>query len=198
MRTPHGLPHGSPTEEFWAGEFGDAYTARNRVDWQARIPFWKAIVEATGARSVFEFGCNAGWNLSAIRRIYPDVAVRGADINPVAAAQAATAGLEVTTLEEAPRSDLVFTAGVLIHIAPGYLQETMTKLVAKSNDYVLAVEYSAAKEEEVNYRGHAERLWKRNFGALYMDMGLELVQKGPAGKGFDNCTYWLLRKPIQQ
>jgi pseudaminic acid biosynthesis-associated methylase len=185
-------------EQFWSGEFGDAYLQRNRVAWQARIPFWKAMIDATGARSVFEFGCNAGWNLSAIRRAYADVQVRGTDINPIAASQAITAGLSVCALDEAPRSELVFTAGVLIHIAPEFLVGIMTKLIAKSTDYVLAVEYGAATEREVNYRGHSERLWKRNFGSLYMDMGLELVQKGPAGKGFDDCTYWLLRKPVPE
>ena len=61
------------TKQVWSEDFGDAYTARNRVDWIGRKPFWKKILDITGARSVFEFGCNASWNLSAIRRVYPDV-----------------------------------------------------------------------------------------------------------------------------
>ena len=185
-------------EEFWSGDFGNEYTARNRVDWRQRIPFWKAIMDSTGARSVYEFGCNAGWNLSAIRRAYPDVGVYGSDINATAIQQAVAAGLVTVPVLEAPPCDLVLTAGVLIHVSPEHLQPTMQALVAKSNEYILAVEYGAAQEEEVNYRGHAERLWRRNYGALYMDMGLHLIQKGPAGKGFDNCTYWLLRKPISE
>ncbi len=54
--------------ELWAGEFGDQYLARNQVDWQARIGFWQQMLDVTGARSVFELGASAGWNLSAIRR----------------------------------------------------------------------------------------------------------------------------------
>ena len=50
----------SDCADFWRGEFGDSYLRRNRVDWRARIPFWRTILEMTGARSVFEFGCNAG------------------------------------------------------------------------------------------------------------------------------------------
>ena len=69
------------TAEFWAGEFGSDYTARNRVDWRKRIPFWREVIELTGARSVFEFGCNAGWNLSSIRRIERDVQSYGREIN---------------------------------------------------------------------------------------------------------------------
>lgn len=183
-------------EEFWAGEFGDEYTTRNRVDWRARIPFWKAILDNTGARSVFELGCNAGWNLSAIRRAYPDVNVRGIDINSRAVAQANEADLLVSLSQELYcQSELVFTAGVLIHISPENLQQIMQSLVDASYDYVLAIEYAATTEEAIEYRGHQDRLWKRNYGTLYMDMGLDLIQRGPAGKGFDDCTYWLLRKP---
>ena len=182
--------------EAWAGEFGDEYLARNRVDWRARIPFWKAMIDATGARSVYEFGCNAGWNLSAIRRAYPDVVCSGCDINESAIRQAIRAGLEVDDSPSAlGKSELVFTAGVLIHVAPDDLNDLMQRIADASTDYVLAVEYSAPAEQAIDYRGNKDMLWKRNYGALYMDMGLELIQKGPAGKGFDQCTYWLLRKP---
>jgi pseudaminic acid biosynthesis-associated methylase len=201
-------------EQFWAGEFGNEYTNRNRVDWRQRIPFWKTMIDETGARSVYEFGCNAGWNLSAIRRAYPDVEVHGNDVNETALAQARMAGLKSVVQGSAigywdynvppppprwtaPKNwyDLVFTAGVLIHISPDNLQEVIGQIVDASAEWVLAVEYSSAQEEEVNYRGHAQRLWRRPYGKLYQDMGLEMVRHGPAGKGFDNCTYWLLRKP---
>ena len=185
-------------EQFWAGEFGNEYTSRNRVDWRQRIPFWKTMIDETGARSVWEFGCNAGWNLSAIRRACPDMVVGGTDINETAARQAWNAGLNVThswASSGREEADMSFTAGVLIHVAPENLRDVMTMMVEVSSEWVLAIEYSAAQEEEVNYRGHAQRLWRRPYGKLYQDMGLEMVRHGPAGKGFDNCTYWLLRKP---
>ena len=75
------------TEEEWAGSFGDAYHARNWVDWQLRIPFWQHIIELTGARSVFEFGCGLGFNLSAIKRSHPDVVLGGVEINDQATVQ---------------------------------------------------------------------------------------------------------------
>jgi pseudaminic acid biosynthesis-associated methylase len=191
----------NPQEEMWSGSFGDEYTHRNRVDWRARIPFWKSMLDETGARSVYEFGCNAGWNLSAIRRCYPDVALYGVDINRTAANEAKAAGLNVfeygrdTRHDEPSRYDLTFTAGVLIHVGPNELRDCMQGMIDASAEWVLAVEYSAAQEEEVLYRGHSERLWRRPYGKLYQDMGLEMVRHGPAGKGFDSCTYWLLRKP---
>ena len=182
------------TEEFWRGEFGDEYTKRNRVDWRARIPFWTHIINKTGARSVVEFGCNAGWNLSAIKRAYSDVQCAGIEINEIAAIQAVAAGHVIGRTFGEASSELVFTSGVLIHIEPEELISTMELIVDSSCDYILAVEYEADEETEVEYRGHSGKLWKRPYGKLYQDMGLALVETGNA-EGFDNCTYWLLRKP---
>lgn len=187
-------------EQFWSGSFGADYTARNRVDWRARIPFWSHILTRTDARSVFEFGCNAGWNLSAIQAAGFHGSLGGMDVNPVAVRQATAAGVDARlgSAVDLPRMlgetcELVFTAGVLIHIGPDELSRVMTELVRLSCDYVLAVEYESPKEEEVLYRGNAERLWKRPFGDLYQQLGLTLIASGGAD-GFDRCTYWLLRK----
>lgn len=183
------------TEQFWKGEFGDAYLKRNQVDWRARIPFWESIMEMTGARSVWEFGCNAGWNLSAIMRACPDAALYGTDINQKALEQATAAGIEWVgdKLGKKAMFELTFTAGVLIHIPPEDLQPTMDDLVQHSHRWVLAVEYDYPVSQEVEYRGHAGKLWKRPYGRLYEDMGLELVRSGEA-RGFDQCTFWLLEK----
>ena len=193
----------SQTAEAWGGPWGDHYTARNRVGWTARIPFWRDIIERTAARSVYEVGCNAGWNLSAIRRASPDVALHGVEVNGRAYRQARAAGivglhnapaLEILRFYES-EFDLVFTAGVLIHVAPAEIEATMRAIVNASADYVLAVEYAADKEEEVLYRGQSGMLWRRNYGQLYQDMGVQLVQQWDAGAGFDRCSATLLRKP---
>ena len=185
------------TKQLWSGKFGDDYTARNRVDWVARSPFWRDMSRRTDARSVFEFGCNAGWNLSAIRRMFPDVACRGQDINTYAIWQAQNAGLEVFDASIITfgrgRAELVFTAGVLIHIPPDDIVWTMTKLRDASYGYVLAVEYESDAETEIEYRGITKALWKRPYGKMYESLGLKCVATGPAN-GFDDCTYWLMRK----
>ena len=183
-------------DQFWSGEFGDSYTARNRVDWRARIPFWRYILDWTGARSVYEVGCNSGWNLSAIRRAYPDVAVAGSDINEMAISQAWAAGLQarVWAVENiGGQFEIAFTAGVLIHTAPDDLPAMMQRIVDASCHFVMAVEYYAPEETGIEYRGHADRLWKRPYGNLYERMGLELVDSGLA-KGFDRCHFWLMER----
>jgi pseudaminic acid biosynthesis-associated methylase len=184
--------------ELWASDFGDAYNERNQVDWRDRMPFWIRMMDKTGARSVFEMGCNAGWNLSCIRRMYPEVTVYGNDVNTKACEQAWAAGLNAVSNRLdftllGLKAELVFTAGVLIHIETEFLPEVMQKLVETSYRYVLAVEYESDAEEAVEYRGYSDKLFKRPYGRLYEDMGLRLVDTGPAA-GFDRCTYWLLEK----
>jgi pseudaminic acid biosynthesis-associated methylase len=189
------------TKDAWQGSFGDAYLQRNRVDWRKRIPFWKSILDNTGIRSAFELGCNAGWNLSALERCDNNLVVWGCDINEKALELAYAAGLGVFNVNDSiarqqfpNTAELTFTVGVLIHIAPKELKETMQKMIDLSSDYVLAVEYESDVETEIEYRGQQDLLWKRPYGELYKRMGLELIQAGDAGKGFDNCTYWLMRK----
>lgn len=181
-------------EKFWAGEFGNAYTDRNQVDWRARIPFWHRIIELTGARSVHEVGCNCGWNLSAIHRVFPDVKVSGNDFNVRALQQAGAAGFDVFEGHGVRFSELVFTAGVLIHVGPQALDEIMQRIVDSSYRYVLAVEYEDIEEVEVEYRGHAGKLWRRPYGALYEALGLKTIWREPNAPGFDDCTAVLLEK----
>ena len=192
----------SETAEFWKGDFGDQYILRNRYDWRERIPFWDYIIDKTGARSVYEVGCNVGYNLSAIRYGNDHVQVAGEDVNKSALNQAEAAGLNVLrtdgeAIHMAPY-ELTFTSGVLIHIAPQDLKAFMQRIVDASCDYVLAVEYEDETEVEVEYRGHTGKLWRRPYGKLYQELGLELIETGKLGEedGFDRngITYWLLRK----
>ncbi len=192
----------SETTDFWAGDFGNEYNRRCRVDWRARIPFWDRIVQMTGIRSAFEVGCNAGWNLSAIKHTNHgyNVCVYGCDVNAQAVDQATIAGLEVfhgPLIEKQVPCELAFTAGMLIHVVPEHIVSTMQSIIDASSDYVLAIEYDAEVETEVEYRGHSGKLWKRNYGDLYQKLGLDLIETGLVDKndGFDNCRYWLLRKP---
>jgi trans-aconitate methyltransferase len=147
---------------------------------------------------VYEVGCNVGYNLSAIRYENDHVHVYGEDVNRSALNQAESAGLNVSLADKdairQPPYELVFTAGVLIHIAPQDLQAFMQRIVDASCDYVLAVEYEADTETEVEYRGHSGKLWKRPYGKLYQEMGLTLVEEGDPGTAFDRCKYWLLRR----
>lgn len=186
---------------FWQGTFGTDYTARNRVQWPARIPFWRGILDRTCARSICEVGTNAAWNLTAIKYADQFVQTYGCEVNPMAHAQAVRAGFRValqdadTYLADKDREfDVVATCGMLIHVAPADLTRTMDAIIKASANYVLAVEYAAEQEEEVLYRGYTDKLWRRPYGQLYEKLGLQLVAQWDA-EGFDRCHAWLLRRP---
>ncbi len=191
-------------EDFWRGEFGDAYLERNRIEWRLRLPFWRNILNLTEARSILEVGCNAGWNLRALQMAAPTITLKGADINKIALAEAKRADLDVEERSAVeigalwPAAfDLTFTAGVLIHIPPEQLLPAMRSILASSRRYVLAIEYTAPKEEEIIYRGYRNRLWKRPYGRLYHEaLDLLPIASGALGSsdGFDNAVWWLLRR----
>jgi pseudaminic acid biosynthesis-associated methylase len=191
-------------EQFWAGDFGSSYTQRNGIaNWRARVPFWADIIARTGARSILEVGCNAGMNLRAIRQAAPEVHAWGCDINQAALQQAADDGhsvVEASVFDFGDvwweRFDLTATVGVLIHISPADIERAMRAIIASSKKYVLAVEYADEWEVEVSYRGHSERLWRRPFGQMYQDFGLNLVAEFDApADAFDRCRAWILSRP---
>lgn len=189
------------TADFWRGEFGQEYTTRNRVQWRDRVPFFERMLLRTQARSWLDVGCNAGWNLRALRAVDPGLHLTGVDINVQALAEAREAGFdvrvaladEITDVLGLRCAEVVVTSGVLIHVAPEDLLRTMTTIRDASTEFVLCVEYPADEETEVEYRGHAGKLWKRPFGKLYQALGMELLESGHA-EGFDRCDYWLLAK----
>jgi pseudaminic acid biosynthesis-associated methylase len=190
----------------WQGRFGAEYTDRNAIDWRVRLPAFWEMVGGLDVRRVLEVGCNRGHNLVALRKILGDEAeLAGVEPNPHALELARATGaaeFHGGTVYELPfadgSSDLVFTAGVLIHIPPEKLPAALAELHRCSRRYLLAVEYAAEEETVVPYRGHGDLLWKRDFLKEYQThfSDLRLVRQGFWGKehGFDRTTWWLLEK----
>ncbi len=186
----------------WTGEFGDAYTARNPVDWQTRAQSLDGLIP-TDVGSVLEVGCNRGHNLVALESLDRDLRVFGAEPNDRARKIARKQGLLVHNRSvynlpmewQGRQFDLVMTSGVLIHIPPDRLDEALTGLYAASGKYLLAIEYDGA-DEMISYRGLEDMLWKRNIGAHYTRLfpDLQLVDVGVAPAGFEEATFWLLKK----
>ena len=200
---PRAPDSGATPMAFWGGDFGDSYTSRNQVDWALRVPLLQRMIEQTGAETFLDVGCNAGWNLMALRKISPDFMMSGVDVNHQALLQAAAEGFDVMKMPASAIADsdelghecaqMVITSGVLIHIPPSELDAVMRAIVAASSRYVLCIEYEAPVETMIDYRGHAHRLWKRPFGELYERLGMSVLETGVA-EGYVDCKYWLLEK----
>ena len=196
-------------EKFWAGNFGNQYISRNNSEKShgAAVAMWSRMLRsANGVRSIRELGCNIGLNLLALKRLNPEILLSGVEINEQAAKQAAALNIAnvvngtILGKIKGDRVDLTFTVGVLIHINPGHLPQVYDNLVAGSNRYVLVAEYYNPSPTTIPYRGHADRLFKRDFaGDLIDSYGLKLIDYGFFYKRdnwapHDDVTWFLLEK----
>jgi hypothetical protein len=115
-------------ENFWAGQFGTDYVARNR-DATGRIGKWAHFLAATnGISSAIVFGANIGLNLLAIRALIPNCKLTAVEINKTAVDELhKISGVTVhhASIDFQPKeqSDLSFTFGVLIHLNPDHLSQ---------------------------------------------------------------------------
>jgi len=198
-------------EIFWAGEFGTEYIQRNQGDalLASNLNFFSKALEATrGVKNSIEFGANIGMNTKALQLLKPHWEQFGIEINSTAAAQLATVippahvyNSSILDFNLDVKWDLVVIKGVLIHINPDMLPLVYDKLVAASGKYLLVAEYYNPVPVTINYRGHADRLFKRDFAGEIMDRhpGMQLVDYGFAYSrdvNFpqDDITWFLMEK----
>ena len=198
-------------EAFWAGDFGLGYIERNKAPQLIAantVLFRKILQKTPGISSVAELGCNIGLNLVALNHINRDLALTGYEINAEAAQQAgsqAQAKIICTTviepLDGEQAYDLTFTKGVLIHIQPDALNAAYDNLYRLSRRYIMVCEYYNPTPVSIGYRGHEDRLFKRDFaGELIDSFGLKLIDYGfvyhrdPVAPQ-DDATWFLMEKP---
>jgi pseudaminic acid biosynthesis-associated methylase len=66
--------------------------------------------------------------------------------------------------------DLVFTSGVLIHVAPADLPKALREIHRCAGGFIWGLEYYSPQPMEVTYRGHERLLWKMNYTRLYLEL----------------------------
>lgn len=197
-------------EAFWAGEFGDEYAARNRgASWIASnlALFAKILARTNNVRSVIEFGANIGLNLQAIRQLLPDAGLTALEINAQAVEELRKLrGIEIvheSLLVYAPAKsfDFVLIKGVLIHINPDALAGAYATLYKSSARYICLAEYYNPTPAAIPYRGHSDRLFKRDFAGelmkAYPDLRLVdygFVYRGDPNFPQDDVTWFLMEK----
>ncbi len=166
-------------EAFWAGEFGSQYIDRNKSKQllASNLNFFsKALRSTTKLESCVEFGANIGMNLKALKLLYPTLELSAIEINADAVAELARivpqSNLFYGSILDCPVRepvDLALIKGVLIHINPGELAQVYDKLVQASRRYILVAEYYNPSPVAIPYRGHTDRLFKRDFAGEIMD-----------------------------
>jgi len=166
-------------EAFWAGEFGNAYIDRNQGDalLASNLDFFSKALRATrGIQTCIEFGANIGMNLKAIQLLHPSVAASAIEINASAAEQLKQViapervhHTSILDFEAHHTYDLTLIKGVLIHINPNELPRVYDKLVASCDRYLMVAEYYNPAPVSIPYRGHTDRLFKRDFAGEIME-----------------------------
>ena len=197
-------------EIFWKQEFGINYIDRNKGDQiiaGSIALFSKIIARTQEIQSVIEFGANIGNNLKVIQTLLPGVEMRAVEINDEAVRHLNTIeGLDINHMSildysSEDKFDLVFTKGVLIHINPDYLQDVYDKLYHSSKKYICIAEYYNPTPVSLDYRGHKDRLFKRDFAGELLNKFNHLklidygfVYKRDANFPLDDITWFLMEK----
>lgn len=181
------------------------------IEIERRVQMWRRILQPLSPeipKSCLEVGANVGINLRALRALHriemyalePNANARGIlirdDVVPVT--HVLDGSVESIGLADAS-VDLVFTSGVLIHVEPARLQAACQEMHRVARRYLLTIEYFAHDPEEKTYRGETGLLFKRDFGAFWLDQfpTLSVIDYGFFWKpatGLDNLTWWLFAK----
>ena len=179
----------SEQEKFWSGEFGRAYTERNTHDVEnfAKVSkeLWGksklemneiSLAPVSKDSKILEVGCNTGMQLRGLQEMGFEY-LYGIEIQKYAVERAKDFTKNVSIIQargfDLPFKDgyfdLVYTNGVLIHIAPADLPKIMDEMYRCSSKYIWGWEYFSEEVTNINYRGNEGFLWKANYAQLFLD-----------------------------
>ena len=186
-------------EETWSGDFGKEYTDRNTLTPDevdslniehfgvSRTQLYSEFLNNLELNQILEVGCNVGNQLNLLKKMgYLDL--WGIELQDYAVefARKRTSGFNIVkgTAFDIPFKngffDLVFTAGVLIHISPNDIDTVLDEIYRCTNKYIFGSEYYNPDEYQmVTYRGNDNLLWKTDFTKLFLDRfpDLKLIRK---------------------
>jgi pseudaminic acid biosynthesis-associated methylase len=204
----------------WVNRFGREYTDRNVLSTseldalyeknygitrrKLNQPFLAGVPE--DAR-ILEVGCNVGNQLTVLREMgYREL--YGIEIQKYALEQARSKLPDVHFTEasafEIPYPDnyfdVVFTSGVLIHIAPSDLPRALDEIHRCAGRHIWGFEYYSPQTVEVKYRGNQGLLWKMDYAKFYLDRFADLSllrrEELPYLENANVDSMFLLRKTI--
>jgi len=201
------LSYKTEQEDFWAKDFGNEYINRNQNITEGIRELNDVVRRTSNVKSVIEFGCNIGLKLKALNILLPECKLTGVEINESACkilnewGKCNVINQSIFDYNENQKYDLSMTNGVLIHINPTMLNNVYEKLYNSSNRYILVHEYYNPTPVSVDYRGHSNKLFKRDFAGEMLDKysDLTLVDYGfnyhrDNNFDFGDATWFLLEK----
>jgi len=204
--------------ETWSGTFGREYTDRNTLSPEELDSMYRRElgIERTAMNQAFlgplprelrvlEVGSNIGNQLLLLRSMgftrlhgveLQRYAVRLSKPRVPGAHFMQGSAFDLPCRDGA--FDLVFTSGVLIHLAPGDLEVALAEIHRASGRYVWGMEYFSEVGEKVSYRGREGLLWKADFCRLYLerfpDLRVVKQQRYPRRDGANQDAMFLLER----
>ena len=174
----------------WKDEFGKEYTDRNApsLDELERMYKNNFGLSRTKLNNIFtgklnrsikilEVGSNIGNQLLLLQKVgFKNL--YGIEINSYAVELSKQRANNINIIQGSAFDipfkneyfDLVFTSGVLIHIAPHDINLVLNEIYRCTKEYIWGFEYYEEKYTEIIYRGKKDLLWKANFPQLYLDL----------------------------
>ncbi len=185
--------------EEWADNFGKEYTDRNalplkemELSYQERYGITrtemnsKFIGDLDRDMKVLEVGSNIGNQLLCLQKA-GFANLYGIELQSYAVelSKSRTKGINIiqgSALDIPFKNDffaLVFTSGLLIHIAPEDITAVLDEIYRCTKQYIWCFEYYSDVHTQIDYRRHANLLWKANFSKLFLDRfkNLRLVKE---------------------
>ena len=199
-------------ETFWKNEITQSYVTDNsRFDEILGQTAWKRMltkVDTEGIISYLDCGSNIGRNIAVLKKILP---LSNSNIIEIAELpfRICTTTFEIKdsflgSIKDArfkKQFELVFSMGVLIHVHPDELLETMRNMFNLSSRYIILGEYFSRTPIMMNYRGEEDKLFKMDFGRYFVEnFDCSVIDYGFLwgnefdDAGFDDITYWVFEK----
>lgn len=206
----------SEQSEFWAGQFGSDYIARNdspKLIENNRAFFEMALMAMRHMRParVIEFGANVGMNIMALKQLemFRYTEFTAVEVNADACDRLHELGVTVHHADMLDLArpwgggyDLVISKGVLIHIGPNDLRAAYAALYDASRQFIFMAEYHATERRHVQYRGHDGKLWLADYGSELLDQypNLTCLETGFAWRRDlvapqDNLVWHMFERP---
>ncbi len=172
-------------EKAWSSKIGTDYLITSSII-QDRFPgIGKTLISnKIKAKSAIELGCNVGFNLKVLKKIYPKADILGVEINKeayeIAKKNYNCINQSLISFKTNKKFDLVITSGVLIHQDPKSLKKIYKNIYNLSKKYIYIDEYFNPTPIEIKYRGKKKLLFKRDFARELWEAypNLKLVNYG--------------------
>lgn len=172
----------------WSGEFGKQYTDRNFMTldemenlWIGNYGFTRSYMNEIFLKNIpldvkiLEVGSNIGNQLLCLQKagfknLY------GIELQSYAVEMSKNRSKHINIIQgsafDIPYKDgyfdIVFTSGLLIHIAPQDINNVLDEIYRCTNQFIWGAEYYHNKYIHVPYRNKNSLMWKGNFSKMFL------------------------------